>query len=357
MQPSHRHAAIAAALLILAAGATIFGIKVPRTTVDESAGIPVADPPAAAPAVPETAKPAGSAGAGHSGLEMVSGGLPTAGGPTSNPAFAADPRTAPLPSAASLSAQLAAALGMQAAEGLGEPAADPAAATPGERFVAEDAKADSGLGGGERGAAPSAPSGPGLSAGGAAGPNPGSPVTLPPPAPTPAGILLSMFKPAERGKLLQQLETGKGLVDSCKTSGLAAQCMAAGQTCVRYESCQRWLAGQLAGTARAKAGEAAAGGTQVSGRGAADPSQVLETGAEAPVRAAASGSKGGARATLAAAKPSEPAAAPTPKPAVGSPTPTPTPTPSPRPSPSPTPTLRLPSAKDTVLRKNQLQLE
>ena len=348
MQPSRRPAALLVAALIVACGATLFGLRSRRAPPEEApaSGAPLGPPPSS-PASASAAVEAPS----RSGLDLVNSDrsydahseeiFPMC----SRMAVPGDcTKDADMSAAISVTDRLRAALALQGTAGLGEPAFDPAAATPGERFTAEEARSNGREGrAASRGEASGASRSPTLSE-----PSAGDAAPLPPPAPTPAGILLAMFKPAERGRLMQQLEGGKGLVSACKTSGLSAQCMAAGQACARYPNCQRWLSGQLTASTRSKAGEAAGGGgEQVTGRGAQTSGQGGDESESRPAgRTAGAPARGGARPLIAAAKPAAEPAAPSPAPSAA-----PSPTPSPRPTPRP------PILFDRPSRNFKLQLE
>lgn len=114
------------------------------------------------------------------------------------------------------------------------------------------------------------------------------------PPSSPGGILLSRFSPPERQRLTGRLEAGDRLIPACRSSGLARQCVSAGQHCMQFDNCRGWLAAQVgvAGSASAAIG---AGGAAATGAGAglAAREAFAEGGASGkPVASSASGGKG-----------------------------------------------------------------
>ncbi|MBI4347449.1 MAG: hypothetical protein HY553_11380 [Elusimicrobia bacterium] len=335
--PSHqRTAAILFLAALLVGGAAVVGLRSRWSGSSPSRRLktanPSARPGALAPAPLDEEEE-------RSGLELVSGSGIRFGGPARYGSSASGIATVDAGGGPSgIASRLREALELGPMEGLGEPEYDPSAATeaPAEPSAeaATDEKGRRGPNSRDHGSASAGRSGT-SAAGETAGPM-GTAGT--PAEPSPAGMLLSMFKPADRTRLLTHLEGGKGFVSACKASGLAAQCMSAGQACTRQAACGRWLNGQLTAHARAKAGDAElAGGDQVGGVGAqvggfASGYGAGETNAAGREKGLGSGGgrgSGAARSAVKTAKKDD-----TPEEAL---------TPSPRPTPTPTRiTIRLP---------------
>lgn len=329
------------AAVVLGVGAGLYGLRArgPESAArDAGRGgrVLAADP--SAPAMPGLQQSARRTS--PSGLEMVGGAA--SGSAASERSQGSPSAETGAVDAASLQARLHAAFGPAGLAGeLGEPAAGSQEAAPAEPPQA------GGQGDERRVLGQAGFQGAGFKSGGGGSSSPGGPAAADQeeyqraPA-TPAGFLLSHFTPPQRERLTRHLEQGIGLVAACKSSGLAPQCMAASQGCLKYQNCQRWLSGQLASTAGSAGGRQSplGGGVSISGPGAFEgegdsPSgQAAAATAGALARGGGGGSRAPARAPATTPPPGErtTAAAPPPPPPPPSP-PGAQPPPSPLPSP------------------------